>query len=64
MENTNPTITLADVASMISIIEAVTTRGAFKAEELTVVGDLYNRLKQFMDFARSQMEPPQGETDA
>lgn len=59
-----PTITLADVASMISIIEASSTRGAFRANELTTVGELYNRLQAFLDHARAQVEKSQGEANA
>lgn len=59
-----PSITVADIASMISIIEASSTRGAFKANELVAVGELYNRLKQFLEFAQTQMEPSQGEANA
>lgn len=61
---TTPTITLADVASMISIIEASSTRGAFRANELTSVGELYNRLQAFLEYARSQLEKSQGEANA
>lgn len=69
-----PTITLADIASMVAIIEAASTRGAIRANELTSVGDLYNRLQQFMAHAQAQVEqaqatqseanPAQGEADA
>ena len=60
----DPTITLADIASMIAIIEAASTRGAIRANELTSVGELYNRLQAFMDHAKAQMEQSQGEANA
>lgn len=60
----NPTITLADIASMIAIIEAASTRGAIRANELTSVGELYTRLQAFMDHAKAQMEQSQGEANA
>lgn len=59
-----PTITLADIASMIAIIEAASTRGAVKANELVSVGELYNRLQAFLEHARQQVEQTQGETNA
>ena len=59
----NPTITLADIASMIAIIEAASTRGAIRANELTTVGELYNRLQAFMVHAKAQMEQSQGEAN-
>lgn len=64
MENSNPNITLADIASMISVIEAASSRGAVRAEELVAVGELYNRLKAFMEFAKTQLEQSQGEANA
>jgi hypothetical protein len=60
----NPTITLADIASMIAVIEAASTRGAIKANELVTVGDLYNRLQAFMAHAKAQVEQSQGEANA
>ena len=63
MEDT-PTITIADIASMISVIEAASSRGAVKAEELVAVGELYNRLTTFMEHAKKQLEQSQGEANA
>lgn len=34
-----------DLINMMSVLEVCTTRGAFKAEELTGVGQLYDKLK-------------------
>ena len=59
----DPKITLADIASMISVIEAFSSRGAVKANELVTVGELYNRLKKFLEHAQQQMEQ-QGEANA
>jgi len=59
-----PRITLADIASMISVIEAASTRGAIRANELTSVGELYNRLQMFLAHAKAQLEQSQGEANA
>lgn len=60
-----PTITVSDIASMVSIIEVAATRGSIKADELAPVGELYNRLKKFLEFAQQQIEPQsQGEQNA
>lgn len=64
MENVQPTITIADVASMISVLEAVSTRGAIRPDEMAAVGELYNRLKTFLDFARAELAQSQGEANA
>ena len=51
MENTQ--LTLADLASIHSIIEAATTRGAFRASELTPVGAIYDKLTAFLQAANA-----------
>jgi len=51
MENTQ--LTLADLASIHSIIEAATTRGAFRANELTPVGAIYDKLTAFLQTANA-----------
>lgn len=49
MENTTSSqLTLADLASLHNIIEAATQRGAFKANELTAVGNVYDKLSAFL----------------
>ena len=42
-------ITLNDIASMATIIDLCTQRGAFKATELETVGKLFNKIKAFVD---------------
>ena len=51
MENTQ--LTLADLASIHSIIEAATTRGTFRANELTPVGAIYDKLTAFLQAANA-----------
>lgn len=71
MENNQ--LTIADLASIHSIIEAASTRGAFRANELSQVGAVYDKLSAFLQAAQSQMSAvdqppeqaqPQGETNA
>jgi hypothetical protein len=52
MENTQ--LTLADLASIQSIIEAASTRGAFRANELAQVGAIYDKLSAFLKVAQVQ----------
>ncbi len=47
MENVQ--LTLADMASMKSLLEAACNRGAFKAAEMSTVGGLYDKLSKFLD---------------
>jgi hypothetical protein len=55
------TLTVQDLASIKSIIEVVTARGAFKAEELATVGVVYNKLQAFMAAVSAQPSIQQGE---
>ena len=69
MENRN--LTIADMASLKSLIEAASTRGAFKAAELSTVGMIYDKLAWFIDQSTAQLQAQQaqapdtqGETNA
>lgn len=66
MENTQLTVT--DLASMQALIEAACNRGAFKANEMRQVGELYDKLTGFLASLTSpesdQTPTPQGEANA
>ena len=47
MENIQ--LTIADLASIKSTIEAACSRGAFKADEMVQVGTVYNKLTAFLE---------------
>lgn len=53
MENTQ--LTIADLASIHSIIEAASQRGAFRANELSQVGAVYDKLSAFLQAAQAQV---------
>jgi hypothetical protein len=55
MENTQ--LTIADLASMQALIEAACTRGAFRANEMRQVGELYDKLASFL----SSLTPPESD---
>lgn len=42
------TLTVQDIALVAEIIKVVSERGAFKAEEMAMVGGLYNRVTAFI----------------
>lgn len=46
MEDAN--LTLNDLANLRSLVDIACTRGAFKANEMKDVGDLYNKLDAFV----------------
>lgn len=63
-----PSLGLNDLGSMLTIIEVCSSRGAFKAEELAVVGGLYNKVKAFVQSHEpqpaAQSENPAEENNA
>jgi hypothetical protein len=66
MENTQ--LTIADLASLHALIDAACTRGAFRAAEMTRVGETYDKLSRFLEASKQQDQtdqaPPQGDTNA
>jgi len=51
-------LTLNDLAAMKSIIDIASARGAFKPNEMMVVGQTYNKLNTFLE----SIKQSQGET--
>lgn len=47
-------ITIADLALLKSMVELCSTRGAFKAEEMSQVGQVYDKLTAFLDAVVAQ----------
>ena len=43
-----PQITVQDLAGLQNVIEAACQRGAFRANEMKTVGELYDRLAAFL----------------
>ena len=68
----NASLTLADMASLKNLIEAATARGAFRANEMSTVGGIYDKLTAFLAATQAQLaaqaeaqasaEPTQGES--
>ena len=51
-----PGLSIGDMATLKSIVEVASTRGAFRAEEMEVVGRTYNKLAAFVQAAIPQQE--------
>jgi hypothetical protein len=67
MENVQ--LTIADLGSIHSIIDAACTRGAFKAAEMKQIGEVYDKLTAFLKQVQAHQEQEatqasQGETNA
>jgi len=67
----NAQLTIADLASLHTLIDAACTRGAFKAPEMSRVGEIYDKLTRFLEAPKQQAQeqaeqanPPQGDTNA
>lgn len=43
-----PQLTLSDLVNMLQIVEAATSRGAFKAPELSTIGGVYDRVSAYV----------------
>lgn len=52
MENTQ--LSIADLASLKNIIDAACIRGAFKAQEMKAIGEVYEKLSAFLDAVVAQ----------
>ena len=50
MENNNqsPTISIQDLATIHTLLDVACTRGAFKAEEASKLGEVYDKLTGFL----------------
>jgi hypothetical protein len=57
---TPPSVTINDIAFLVQIIEIVAQRGAFKAEELSTVGAVYDKVKAFIANATPAAQPTEG----
>lgn len=49
-------LTLNDIAAVVQIIDIVTSRGAFRGEELSQVGALRDRYAAFVSAAQAQAQ--------
>jgi hypothetical protein len=49
-------LSIQDLSAMKSIIDVVSSRGAFKPAEMMMVGQVYNKLSAFLDAIAKQAE--------
>ena len=62
-------LSVGDIASVKTLLEAACTRGAFRANEMTQVGRIYDKISLFLEHAAVQLQQgpthtPQGDPDA
>lgn len=56
MNNEQPSLGVQDLAVMKNIIEIASERGTFKANELSSVGIIYNKLSNFIKATEQQQK--------
>ena len=54
-------LTIADLNLVVQIIDIATQRGAFRAPELKMVGELYDKTQEFLKEVAEQQQTQQGE---
>lgn len=59
----NHQITVADLNGLRDIIDIACQRGAFRAQEMQQVGELYNKLSGFLEAVVAQAQAQAGNTD-
>jgi hypothetical protein len=57
-------LNLNDLLAMRNLIDVVTTRGAFKANELSSVGVLFDKLNNFVEAANKAQQAQQAQQEA
>ena len=53
-------VTLNDIAFLVNVVEIVAQRGAFKAEELSTIGAVYDKVKAFIVGNTPAPQPEEG----
>ncbi len=67
MENQQPTLAITDLVMLQSIVQVACERGAFRADEMSQIGQCYDRLSSWLASMTppaedpSKTEQPQGE---
>ena len=55
-------LTIQDLTLVLQVIQVSSTRGAFKADELTAIGGLYDRIFKFLESTGAISKvPPEGQ---
>lgn len=58
----NVELTINDLAALRSVIDVAAQRGTFKANEMTAVGTIYNKLNGFLEQVSKQAEAQKEQT--
>lgn len=58
-----PSINIADIAQCVEVLKVCTERGAWKPNELSAVGALYDKLNKFLEDANTTLAQKNTESD-
>lgn len=53
---TQPSLNISDLQMVIELIDLCSQRGAFRGEELTTVGMLYSRIREFLNTVQPEVD--------
>lgn len=59
--NTSPSLSVADLNLLKHLLEVTADRGAYKANELRTVGEVYDKLAAFLELIAQTSEAAQSE---
>lgn len=62
-EPTQTGLTIQDLSLTLQVIQISSSRGAFKADELTMIGGLYDRIFKFLELSGAITRTPAVETN-
>ena len=60
-DTSKPTIDINDLASVVQLIDVCSTRGAFRGEELAMIGGLRTKLVEIVKANQPAPEAPKAE---
>ena len=60
-DTSKPTIEINDIASVVQLIDVCSTRGAFRGEELSMIGGLRTKLAEIVKANQPAPEAPKPE---
>ena len=60
-QEASPSVTLEDLTNAARIIGAAMERGAFKAQEMSGVAKVYDKISEFLQYAAEQAKAAKGE---
>lgn len=58
-----PSLNIQDIVTLLNIVDVASRRGAFRAEEFTAVGSVYDKVSTFLKSTGAITDPAAERTD-